>query len=166
VHIAATMNDLMRDVVDSILRHLPSLDQPGDSVAQNKLRVLVAALESILTQSSSAFAVDFSDGMHLAQRVDRTAEQASADAVEHAGHASGLLKTAWSATFQREPNPSYAYRDAVLAVEFVACQTFTSAKEQASLGDAISCLESTLATWTVATLTTSNKPLPRPSSQC
>ena len=160
------MNDLMRDVVDSILRHLPSLDQPGDSVAQNKLRVLVAALESILTQSSSAFAVDFSDGMQLAQRVDRTAEQASADAVEHAGHASGLLKTAWSATFQREPNPSYAYRDPVLAVESVACQTFTSATEEASLGDAISCLESTLATWTVATLTTSNKPLPRPSSQC
>jgi uncharacterized protein (DUF362 family) len=61
VYNAATMNDLMRDVVDSILQHLPSLDQPGDSAA-NKPRVLVAALESILKRSSSAFAVDFSDG--------------------------------------------------------------------------------------------------------
>src|SRR5450759_2505941 len=110
VYDAATMNDdLLLDVVDPILQHLPALDQPGDYVTQNKLRVLVAALQPILTESSSAFVVDFSDGMRLIHRVDKTAEQASNNAVEQARHASGLPKTAWSATFptfKRDPNPS------------------------------------------------------------
>jgi hypothetical protein len=153
VYEAATMNDdLMLDVVDSILQHLPAFDESGDYVTQNKLRVLVAALQSILAESSSAFAVDFSDGMRLVQRVDKTAEQASADAVEQDGHASGLLKTAWSATFNRNPNPSSSCRDAVLAVEWVACRAFTPGDEQPSLGKAIGHLQGTLTTWTVATL--------------
>jgi hypothetical protein len=153
VYEAATMNDdLMLDVVDSILQHLPSLDESGDYVTQNKLRVLVAALQSILAESSSAFAVDFSDGMRLIQRVDKTAEQASDDAVERDGHASGLLKTAWSATFNRDPNPSSSYRDAMLAVESVACHAFTPGDQQPSLGKAIDHLQRTLTTWTVATL--------------
>jgi hypothetical protein len=69
---ATTMSDdhVMLDVVDSILQHLPALDGPGDIVAQNRLRVLVAALQSILTESGSGFAVDFSDGMRLVRRVD------------------------------------------------------------------------------------------------
>jgi len=41
VYEAQTMNDdLMLDVVDSILQHLPALDEAGDYVTQNKLRVL------------------------------------------------------------------------------------------------------------------------------
>lgn len=153
VYEAATMDDdLMLDVVDSILQHLPALDESGHYVTQNKLRVLVAALQSILAESSSAFAVDFSDGMRLIQRVDKTAEQASDDAVEQDGHASGLLRTAWSATFNRDPNPSSSYRDAVLAVESVACQAFTPGDQQPSLGKAIGHLQSSLTTWTVATL--------------
>jgi len=153
VYEAATMNDdLMLDVVDSILQHLPSLDESGDYVTQNKLRVLVAALQSILAESSSAFAVDFSDGMRLIQRVDKTAGQASDDAVERDGHASRLLKSAWSATFNRDPSPSSSFRDAVLAVESVACQAFTPGDQQPSLGKAIAHLHSNLTTWTVATL--------------
>jgi hypothetical protein len=153
VYEAATMNDdLMLDVVDSILQHLPALDESGDYVTQNKLRVLVAALQSILAESSSTFAVDFSDGMRLTRRVDLTARQACDDAVEQDGHASGLLKTAWSATFSRDPDPSNSYRDALLAVESVACRAFTPWDQQPSLGRAIDHLESTLATWTVATL--------------
>lgn len=153
VYEATTMNDdLMLDVVDSILQHLPALDGEGDYVTQNKLRVLVAALQSILTESSSAFAVDFSDGMRLIQRVDKTAEQASTDALAQVGHASGLLNTAWSETFKREADPSSAYRDAVLAVESVACRAITPSDQRPSLGKAISQLQSTLTTWTVATL--------------
>ena len=153
VYEATTMNDdLMLDVVDSILQHLPALDEAGDYVTQNKLRVLVAALQSILTESSSAFAVDFSHGMRLVQRVDQTAEQASRDALAQVGHASGLLKTAWSETFKREADPSSAYRDAVLAVESVACRTITPSDQKPSLGNAISQLQSTLTTWTVATI--------------
>ena len=152
VYEAATMNDdLMLDVVDSILRHLPAFDESCDYVTQNKLRVLVAALQSILAESSSAFAVDFSDGMRLVQRVDKTAEPAT-DPGEQGGYASGLLKTAWSATFSRSPSPSSAYRDAVLAVERVACRAFIPGDEQPSLGKAIGHLQGTLTTWTVATL--------------
>jgi hypothetical protein len=153
VYEATTMNDdLMLDVVDSILQHLPALDESGDYVIQNKLRVLVAALQSILTESSSDFAVDFSHGMRLIQRVDKSAEPDSRDALEQVGLASGLPKTAWSETFTRDASPSGAYRDAVLAVESVACQTFTPADQKPSLGKAISYLQSTLTNWTVASL--------------
>jgi hypothetical protein len=152
VYEATTMNDdLLLDVVDSILQHLPALDESGDYVTQNKLRVLVAALQSILTESSSAYAVDFSDGMRLVRRVDKTARQACDD-LEQDGRTSGLLRTAWSTTFSRNPNPSGSYRDAVLAVEFVACREFTPDDQQPSLGKAIGQLRSELATWTVATL--------------
>ena len=153
VYEATTMNDdLMLDVVDSILQHLPALDESGDYVTQNKLRVLVAALQSILTESSSAYAVDFSDGMRLVLRVDQTARQACDDLDEQDGGASELLRTAWSTTFSRNPNPSGSYRDAVLAVESVACQAFIPDDQQPSLGKAIGQLRGDLATWTVATL--------------
>ncbi|MEP7193532.1 MAG: hypothetical protein ABI903_11770 [Actinomycetota bacterium] len=153
VYEATTMNDdLMLDVVDSILQHLPALDESGDYVTQNKLRVLVAALQSILADSSSAYVVDFSDGMRLVQRVDETAKEACDDLVEPVGRTSGLLKTAWSRTFSRNPDPSGSYRDAVLAVESVACDAFTPDDPQPSLGKAVGRLRSTLETWTVATL--------------
>ena len=153
VYEATTMNDdLMLDVVDSILQHLPALDESGDYVTQNKLRVLVAALQSILTESSSIYAVDFSDGMRLVRRVDKTAREACNGLAEDNGRASELLKAAWATTFSRTPDPSGSYRDAVLAVESVACRAFTPGDQRPSLGNAIGHLRSTLATWTVATL--------------
>lgn len=153
VYEATTMNDeLLLDVVDSILQQLPALDESGAYVTQNKLRVLVAALQSILTESGSAFAVDFSAGMRLVRRVDTAAWQAGHSAAGQGGHASDLIKSAWSMTFNRDPDPSRAYRDAVLAVESVVCQAFIPTDKSPTLGKAVSQLQTTLPTWTVATL--------------
>ena len=153
VYEATTMNDdLLLDIVDSILQQLPALDESGAYVTQNKLRVLVAALQSILTESGSDFAVDFSQGMRLVRRVDTATRQAGDGAAGQGGQASDLLTSAWSVTFNRDPNPSRAYQDAVLAVESVACQAFMPGDQSPTLGKAVSYLQSTLPTWTVATL--------------
>ncbi len=73
---ATLMNDdsSILEVVDWILKRLPALDKPGDILARNRLRVLVAALQSILTESGSDFAVDFSHGMRLVRRTDGAPE--------------------------------------------------------------------------------------------
>lgn len=149
---ASKDDDLMLDVVDAILQRFPVLYESSDYIVQNYVQGLVTALDGMLTESSSAYAVDLSDGAHLTQRVDRTAEQAFDNAVELAGQASELLKKAWVATFKRDPDPSSAYRDAVFAVESVACQMFIPADHRPTLGKAISHLQNTLSTWTVATL--------------
>jgi hypothetical protein len=153
VYQAASKDDaLMIDVVDMMLQRMPDLYHGGDYEIQGQIEVLVASLDAILTESSSAYAVDLSDGWHLTTRVDATAKQAFEDAVTHAQHAAELLKSAWSATFKRDPDPSAAYRDAVFAVESVACEAFIPNDKRPSLGKAISHLQNTVADWTVATL--------------
>lgn len=154
VYQAATYEDaLLLDVVDMILQGLfdPFYEGGGHEI-RSQIAALVESLDAILNESSSAYAMDLSDEWHLTTRVDDTAKQAFTDAVTHAQHASGLLKSAWSATFKRDPNPTVAYRDAVLAVESVACETFIPNDQRPTLGKAINHLRDTLADWTVATL--------------
>lgn len=153
VYHAATKDDaLLIDVVDMILQRMLDLYQGGDYQIRREIKALIPPVEAILTESSSAYAVDWSDRWQLTVRVDATAKEAFEDAVTHAQHAAELLKSAWSATFKRDPDPSAAYRDAVLAVESVACEAFIPNDKRPSLGKAISHLQDTVANWTVATL--------------
>lgn len=151
---AVARNDatVMLDVVDAILQRLPDFHRGGDYELRSLVETMVTTLDQMLTESSSAYSVDFSDEWHLTTRVDDTAKQAFTDAVSEAQHAAGLLKSAWSATFKRDPDPSAAYRDAVFAVESVACEAFIPNDKRPSLGKAISTLKNTVADWTVATL--------------
>jgi hypothetical protein len=153
---------LMLDVVDLLLRMNSEFivaagnrSHYGDSVEQRQrddiLRDL-AGLMMMLSEASSAYAVDMSGVWQLVRRVDPTAEAAVKDVIEGAGHASGLLKSAWRSTFSRDPNPDNAYRDAVLAVESVASALFTPKDEDPSLGKAIRHLADTVGKWSVAGL--------------
>jgi len=153
VYQAAAKDDaLLLDVVDMILQGMLDVYQGGDHEIRGQIAVLVASLDSILNESSSAYSMDLSDQWHLTTRVDDTAKQAFTDAVTQARQASGLLKSAWWATFKRDPDPSTAYRDAVLAVESVACEAFTPNDKRPSLGKAIRHLQNAVDDWTVATL--------------
>lgn len=154
VYDAASKDDvLLLDIVDTILQMLPGLDEAASEYhVRELLGSMLVEMDEMLTQSSSAYAVDYSDGCRLTTRVDSTAEQAFTDAVTQTQQASGLLRSAWSATFKRDPDPTVAYRDAVLAVESVACEAFIPNDQRPSLGKAINHLRDTIADWNVATL--------------
>lgn len=152
---AVALNDatVLLDVVDAILQRLPGFHENGDYQIRGLVETMVVNLDQILTESSSAYSIDASGELwHLTTRVDDTAKQAFTDAVTQSQHAAGLLKSAWSATFKRDPDPSAAYRDAVFAIESVACEAFIPNDKRPSLGKAINTLTNTVADWTVATL--------------
>jgi hypothetical protein len=112
----------------------------------------VLALMEILAEGSSAYGVDTTHPWHLVRRVDPTAEDAVKDVVQRAGEASGLIRSSWTSTFSRSPDPDAAYRDAVFGVESVACMLFIPNDPEPTLGKAIGHLASTAAKWSVAGL--------------
>ena len=94
----------------------------------------------------------------LTRRVDSTAQAAVEAAIAEESTASAPLAAAWQATFGRQPDPTAGYREAVLAVETVACPVFLPNDAAPTLGKAISHLNDTLARWTVAGLDDERQP--------
>jgi len=84
--------------------------------------------------------------------VDETATRAVEMAVAISNDAGVLLASAWSSTFQREPDLVRAYRDVVLAVEAAACTVLIPRNTTPTVGTAISRLQQTTTKWTVAGL--------------
>jgi len=124
-----------------------------DAMKENAI-AYAANLRRILAESNSVFEVDLSDGKQwgLRRRVDETATRAVEMAVAISNDAGALLASAWSSTFQREPDLVRAYRDVVLAVEAAACPVLIPTNTMPTLGTAISRLKQSTPTWTVAGL--------------
>jgi len=147
--------DLMLDAVDYALSVMHSAAVSGavDLRAKEYLAGQVAALQTILSQASSAYTVIATgDTWHLERRVDKTAKAAFEDAREQTRNSSDLLQDAWTATFKREPDADKAFRASVLAVESVTCALLAPNDSKPTLGKAISHLRATVANWTVAGL--------------
>ncbi|MFF3068897.1 hypothetical protein [Kitasatospora sp. NPDC057936] len=122
------------DVVDAILSH-ENEDIGGDYEGK---------LAGILDEAGSAYRVS-SDGWFLERRVDETVRdavdlaQASAAAAT-AGSASEHLRAAWRAVYGRGPDPSYAYSQAIKAVEAAAHAVLEPNNTKATLGTMIAAL--------------------------
>ena len=151
------------DIADLLL-HLDQDDatRAGDfnvvMDSSKRSQIKMAAYENLvvlgrmLAESSSAYAVDMSGTWRLVSRVDPTAQAAIDDLVMRATAPADLLARAWRATFQRDPDLDAAYRDAVLAVEAVACPLFSPNDQKPTLGKAINNLATTVDRWTVVNL--------------
>ncbi|MHA4820150.1 hypothetical protein ACXZ65_38030 [Streptomyces aculeolatus] len=127
------------DVVDALLHFASPSSLAGQYVA-------VADLNDVLLHAGSAWRVNAErDG--LERRVDGTvvqAHQAAREAADEAGYpaATQRLRQAWAKAYGRAPEPGATYRDAVAAVEAVACPLFLSAEQQPTLGKVRAHLDS------------------------
>ena len=82
----------------------------------------VEKLDHLLVDAGSVYRVDWTVPALLVRRVDPSVQEAADLAVSVAPlDASEMLRRAWRATYGRNPDPNTAYREAVRAVEEVAC---------------------------------------------
>lgn len=84
---------------------------------------------AVVNQSENAHSAIFG----LEQRVDSTVTTQARDAMSQ-GKAGAHLHNAWNAAFGASPNPSYAYAQAIKAVEVASAGTIGSDGERATLG--------------------------------
>ena len=86
--------------------------------------------------------------MELQRRVDPAVQAAAEQAVASAESRAGdLLRRAWTAAYSRSPTPPSAYRDAVLAVETLACPAVLPTDQAATLGKVINHLRDAADKW-------------------
>jgi hypothetical protein len=127
----AFKNDgLALDVADLLLHECGDL---GDAPA---------VLEQILADAGSAWRVVRVNGRYalvrrLAEAVQGSVDQAIA-ADQRAGH---FLQDSFITCYGRDPDPSVAYREAIRAVEAVACPALLPDNRAATLGTVRACLE-------------------------
>jgi len=95
-------------------------------------------LEQILLESGSAWKVGTRDGFPgLERRVPEGVQEAAEHTMASAGDAGRRLSEAWHAAFGLSPNPSHAYRLAVLAVEDASKPVIAPNDRAATLGKMI-----------------------------
>lgn len=122
------------DVVDWVVQRAPHLLLDMDTTPQDE----VAQLESLLRTGGSAWMVaPQGEAWLLQRRVGPATTAQLGTAVTAAGDADGHLERAWVAAFGRHPDPSGAYREAVNAVEHVACPLVVHNDTAATLGKVI-----------------------------
>lgn len=113
-----------------------------------------ADLNRFLIEGGSLFQVEVLSeseeraGYHLARRVHDSTREAARLAIGQ-GRAGVHLGDAWRATFGREPNPTYAYREAIRAIEAAAKPVIEPANEMATLGTMIKALKAKPRKWHV-----------------
>lgn len=99
-------------------------------------------LAGILERSKSAYTVGTRAGKSGLVRRVAEGVQVAADAVmQRAGHAGARLAKAWEELYGLTPNPSEAYRFAILAVEDAAIPVVSSNNAKATLGTVLAQLE-------------------------
>jgi hypothetical protein len=151
-----TPTDELFDVIDAILNLVP-YRPPTPADADPVARVIAGArrafgrtdprkrLQELLLDSRSVYSIR-NDGLGLERRVSLNTAAATAHAgmmALQAGQvsANARLHDAWSKTYALHPDPSGAYRDAVLAVEAVANPFFLPDDPQPTLGKVLAHLE-------------------------
>lgn len=108
---------------------------------------LAADVEIMLRAGGSAWRVARS-GDQLERRVDDTVIEAARTAAKSAKQeASEHLAAAWAAAYSRDPDPDKAYREAVLAVEAVACPLVAPNDPKPTLGKVNGNLRDQAGTW-------------------
>lgn len=167
IWLTETYPDLLLDVADCLLDLACTNDRfstqqtPIFQVAEQRQAQAVTAanyigsVRRVLREANSAYTVAMPEApgrWSLVRRVDQTATDALADAAGQAADSAALLASAWAATFQREPDLTRAYRDAVLAVEAAASPILIPKDPTPTLGKAIAYLANASAKWTVAGL--------------
>jgi hypothetical protein len=142
------------ELVDAALGQLdPSVTLHGDPLQYPEgsngehARLLLQRLNHILDLGRSAFRVA-ENGSQLEPKVDPTVtalfEQTTAAT---SATAADLLRAAWSAIYSRAPDPTGAYRQAVRAVEEIACPLVLPADEVATLGKVAASLRQSGHRW-------------------
>lgn len=111
----------------------------------------VRHLSWILEEGGSAWTVGLRpDGrFELQRRVSPEGAVAMADAAKASHDSDAHLANAWSAAFGYTPNARDAYREAVNAVEHVACRLVLPNDAEATLGKAIPALRDAPQKWAV-----------------
>lgn len=150
---AATDPDLL-DVVDAMLavhrapqwahvpRHgeNPNSDRARRGKIADKYASLVANLTDSLEDAGSAYTVA-ADRRALVERVDPTVVDAVEQTIEAAPPTAGeLLRDSWQQVYGLHPDPTTGYRDAVRAVEELACPLVLPNDGAATLGKVIAHL--------------------------
>jgi hypothetical protein len=147
--------DELLTVVDAILQVNPRHDVVDAYDAE--------MLRRLLWEGRSAYRIA-DDHSCLVYRVDPTVEGAFKDAVAKApATASELLAKAWYHAYRPEPDPTAAYREAVRAVEQLACPLVLPSNPKATLGTVIAHLRDAPDKWsTVLTDKDGNQGDPAP----
>lgn len=131
------------DVVDTILalhpdRGRPRADDPFTGASEYEYEV--RELDEYFVDAGSAYRVA-ADWSGLELRLDDTVTLAAQQAATIAGPDAGaLLAEAWRHTYGLHPDPTTGYRDAVRAVEELACPLVLPNDEAATLGKVIAHL--------------------------
>jgi hypothetical protein len=130
------------DLLDYAVHTLDSSDRVDVQHAERLL--------SIFEEGGSAWTVGIAADrrFELQHRVERAGAAAAADA-RAAGRAGDHISRAWSSAFGRSPNPSYAYAEAIRAVEAAAIPVFTPNDAKATLGTIIAAIRDKPEKWTV-----------------
>lgn len=101
----------------------------------------VADLDQLLVDGGSAYEVRWRVPTMLVRRVDPTVKVAVDETISIAPPtAAEHLVDAWAETYGRQPDPTTAYRQAVRAVEEIACPLFLPKDDGATLGKVVSHL--------------------------
>lgn len=127
---AVKQPEVFLGVVDFVLHRC---DRATDSAR-------IERLEAMLLQGGSAWRVSDEGRPRLVRRVDATYEATARKAMEH-GKAGRLLNAAWTAAYGREPQASYAYQQAVRAVEAAAQPVVLPQNDKATLGQIIPAIK-------------------------
>ncbi|RYB95119.1 hypothetical protein EUA93_12655 [Nocardioides oleivorans] len=101
------------------------------------------ALEGLLDRSKSAWTVGTRSGRPgLVRRVPEGVQTAADAVMQRPGQAGVRLARAWEELYGLDPNPSEAYRLAILAVEDAAVPEVSPANARATLGTVLAQMES------------------------
>lgn len=132
-------------LVGNVMYALKKHDNPlqiADYIIAHDTRLVPQRLDDILERSKSAWNVGERNGYRgLVRRVPEGVQVAADDVMSRAGQAGIRLAKAWEQLYGVDPNPSEAYRLAILAVEDAAVPVTLPKDTQATLGKVIKHFE-------------------------
>lgn len=132
---------LLETAMLQLTRHHSAL-QVADYILAHTARARGADLDAILERSKSAWTVGTRAGKPALVRRVPVGVQVAADSVmARAGRAGVRLAKAWEELYGVTPNPSEAYRQAILAVEDASVPVVSPKNASASLGTVLRDIE-------------------------
>lgn len=131
------------DAAMAVLVGHPAPLQIADYLLAHGVSVEPEKLEGLLERSKSAWTVGTREGRAGLERRVPEGVQVAADAVmQRAGRAGIRLSRAWEQLYGLDPNPSEAYRLAILAVEDACVPIVSPSNTRATLGTVLAQIES------------------------
>lgn len=138
VGIDSTTGRTQLDSMLTLLQHKADPLQVADYILAFGSTRRPAVLEELLTRGKSAWTVGSRSGRPgLVRRVPEGVQIGADETISRAGRAGVRLARAWENVYGIAPNPSEAYRLAILAVEDAAIPVVSPKNEKATLGTVI-----------------------------